>query len=87
MVKERSFYVSSMRVAGLSLLLIYRSVTCRWVGWPRPLTVLYLRPRPQGHETSAHRADSDGSVLLPQTPAVRGLGRSPEARTAAVTDC
>lgn len=41
---------------------------------------------PQGHETSAHRADSDGSVLLPQTPAVHGLRRSPQARTAAVSD-
>ena len=41
---------------------------------------------PAGHETGAHRADPDGRVLLPQTPAVRGRGRPAEARPAAVAE-
>ena len=38
------------------------------------------------HETGTHRADPDGRVLLPQTPAVRGRGRPTEARPAAVAE-
>lgn len=47
------------------------------------LTVCALSP---GHETSTHGADPDGGGLLPQTPPVRGLRRSPEAGAAAVAD-
>lgn len=50
------------------------------------LTVCFLCSFPTGHETRAHGAGSGGSVLLPQTPAVHGLRRPPEARPKTITD-
>lgn len=55
--------------------------------WPLPImTSSCPCDSPTGHETGPHRADPDGRVLLPQTPAVRGCGRPTEARPAAVAE-
>ena len=55
--------------------------------WPLPvMTSSCPCDSPTGHETGPHRADPDGRVLLPQTPAVRGCRWPTEARPAAVTE-